>query len=68
MVRTDKLRGLMAEKKISGIAMANELGVSPQAFYKKMSKGRFGLEDARIMTKVLGIENPVEIFFAENVT
>lgn len=68
MVRTDKLRGLMAEKKISGVAMARELGVSPQAFYKKMSKGRFALDDAEIMTRVLDIENPVDIFFAENVT
>ena len=65
MVRTDKIRGLMAEKRISGKKMASYLGITPKGFYDKMKHGRFGLDDAKTMIDVLEIENPTEIFFAE---
>lgn len=68
MIRTDKIRGLMAEKKITGIQMAKHLGITPKSFYDKMKCARFGVDDATIIIDVLDIENPEEIFFAKNVS
>lgn len=65
MVRTDKIRGLMAEKNVSGVDMAKALNIAPKTFYVKMKSGKFGTDEAEIMIDVLEIPNPTEIFFAK---
>lgn len=68
MIRTDKLKGLMAENDITGIRMAAYLNITPKTFYDKMQKGVFGSDEMEKMIEVLHIDNPVEIFFAPRVT
>lgn len=71
MVRVDKLRGIMAERGVTGAKMAEHLGITPQAFYKKMKLGSFKLDDAKTITDVLGIdevEAVSDIFFADKVS
>ena len=71
MVNTDKLRGRMAEKRISGVDMAGYLGISPKGFYEKMKHGRFGLDDASVMIEVLDISDVndiADIFFSKKVS
>lgn len=68
MVRTDKIRGLLAEKDMTQKEMAERLGIAPKTFREKMQKGVFGSDEMEIMIDVLGIEDPAAIFFAKEVT
>jgi transcriptional regulator with XRE-family HTH domain len=57
----NKLRGKMAEKKITQKEMAEHLGISTQAFNRKMNgKVRFSNEDAIIICQKLNIEDLAE--------
>ena len=48
--------------------VAHMLGIAPKTFYEKMKKGSFGTDEAKKMIDFLCIENPVDIFFANEVT
>lgn len=63
MIRTDKLRGVIAEKGLSQADVAKEIGISPKTFYEKMKNGVFGSDEIQVMIDMLGIEDPVSIFF-----
>lgn len=65
MIRTDKLRGIMAEKGFSQKDVAKEIGITPKTFYEKMSKGVFGSDEIQAMIDMLHIEDPASIFFAQ---
>lgn len=64
MIRTDKLRGKIAEKGLNQSEMAKTLGIAPKTFYLKMKKGVFGSDEIQIMIETLDIEDPTGIFFA----
>lgn len=68
MIRTDKLRGIIAENGLSQSKVAEMIGVTPKTFYEKMKIGVFGSNEIQIMIDKLNIKNPVEIFFANGVT
>lgn len=68
MVATNKLRGLMAEKGLSQRRLAEMLGMSEKTLCTKLKRGVFGTDDAQKLIKILEIENPNDIFFAEKVT
>lgn len=68
MIDVNKLRGKMAEKGRSGADMAIVIKKTPKTFYAKMKKGVFDSDEIIAMVNDLGIENPSEIFFAEEVT
>ncbi len=68
MIDTNKLRGLIAEKKMSQRKVAAELGMSEKTFYTKMSKGVFDSAEMSALIGILDIQNPTEIFFAELVS
>lgn len=65
MIKTDKLLGIMAEKKVTQKAMAERLNMAPKTFYAKMKKGVFGSNEIEIMVDELNIEQPWNIFFAK---
>lgn len=65
MIRTDLLRGKLAEKGIAQSGMAKMLGITPKTFYDKMKRGVFNSDEMETMISVLHIENPIEIFFAK---
>ncbi len=65
MIKTDELRGIIAKRNKSQSDVAKAIGVSPKTFYMKMKKGVFGSDEIQIMIDDLGIDNPVEIFFAK---
>lgn len=64
MVNTNKIRGAMAEHRITQVEAAKAIGVTPRTFSRWMSTGNFGIEDANKLIKLLHLENPSEIFFA----
>ena len=68
MVHVKKLRGKMAEKGRTGIDMAKVIKKTPKTFYDKMKKGVFDSDEITAIVDDLEIENPMEIFFAEEVT
>ena len=68
MIRTDKLRGIIAERGYSQADVAQMLNITPKTFYEKMKIGIFGSDEIQTMIDELAIENPMEIFFANEVT
>lgn len=68
MIRTDKLRGVIAEKGYSQSDVAKIIGITPKTFYEKMKVGVFGSDEIQIMIDELDIENPLDIFFVKWVT
>ena len=68
MIDVNKLRGKMAEKGRSGQDMARVIKKTPKTFYAKMKKGVFDSDEICAMAADLELENPTEIFFAEEVT
>ena len=68
MIRTSKLIGIIAERGLSQKAVAKELGINEATFYKKMKRGVFDSDEIYEMITLLDIENPVDIFFANDGT
>lgn len=68
MIDVNKLRGKMAEKGRSGQDMARVIKKTPKTFYAKMKKGVFDSDEISAMVSDLELENPTEIFFADEVT
>lgn len=68
MVNTDELRGIFAKNKKTQTDIAKMIGVTPKTFYLRMQKGVFGSDEIQIMINELNIENPMEIFWAQEVT
>lgn len=68
MVRTDLLRGKIAEKHLSQSSLAKMIGITGKSFYNKMQKGVFKSNEIQKMIEILGIEDPIAIFFDNEVT
>jgi DNA-binding XRE family transcriptional regulator len=68
MVNTNKLRGIIAENGLDQKDVAEMIGKSPKTFYEKMKKGKFDSDEIMLMVSGLNIKNPVDIFFANDVT
>ena len=65
MIRTDRLKGKLAEKGISQSEMAKMIGITPKTFYEKMARGVFGSDEIEVMIERLNMSDPVDIFFAK---
>lgn len=68
MIKTNELKGIIAAKGLSQRKIALKLGIAPKTFYSKMKKGVFGSDEIEKMIEILGIENPLDIFFVNSVT
>lgn len=68
MIKTGDLRAEIVRNNLTQKDVARMIGVTPKTFYDKMSKGVFGSDEIEIMIKVLHIEDPIKIFFAQEVT
>ena len=68
MVDTNALRGIIVAKGKTQQDVAREIGIAPKTFYDKMKKGVFGSDEMECMIELLDIENPMDIFFAKEVT
>ena len=65
MVNTDKLRGIMAERRKSGADVAKMLGMSDKTFYMRMKSKIFGSDEIEKMIDYLDISDPMPVFFAK---
>lgn len=64
MIKVDKLRGIIAERRMSQADVATSLGITPKTFYEKMKNGVFGSDEIQKMIEILDIEDPMSVFFA----
>ena len=65
LINTDRLRGIIAEKRLTQQDVAAMIGVTPKTFYDKMKKGVFGSDEIEIMVEKLNISDPMNIFFTK---
>ena len=68
MIDTKALKGLIVSKDMTQKDVAQHLKMHPKTFYSKMRKGVFGSDEMEGMIKLLDIKNPIDIFFANEVT
>ena len=70
MIDTNKLKGLIVERGLSQVKVAEILGITPKTFYTKMEKGVFDSDE--IETMIISLKIPqdlcMRIFFEQNVT
>ena len=67
MIDTNSLIGVIYSRGLSQAKVARSLGITPKTFYEKMKIGVFTSTEIEAMIKLLRIENPMKIFFAQNV-
>ena len=65
MVDANKLRGCIVANGMTQEEVARSIGITPKTFYTKMKKRVFGSDEIEKMIDLLGIENPLPIFFAK---
>ena len=65
MIDTNALRGIIVAKGLTQEKVAKSIGINPKTFGKKMKKGGFGSDEIEAMVKLLSIENPMAVFFAD---
>lgn len=68
MIDVNALKGIITAKGMTQQMVAHEIGIAPKTFYSKMKKGVFGSDEMEAMIDLLSISNPVDIFFAKEVT
>lgn len=68
MADMDKLRGRMAERRMTGKELAARLGKHPASVSRMLRFGRFKIADAENIAEALGLSGmeAAEIFFAPN--
>lgn len=64
MVNTDKLQGLMKERRMSSEETAKAIGITPTTFYRRLKAKMFKSNEIKALIEVLNIEDPITIFFA----
>lgn len=68
MIDTKALKGIIVSRGKTQKDVAEHLNMAPKTFYAKMKKGVFGSDEMEGMIELLSIENPIDIFFASEVT
>jgi len=68
MVDTSKLRGIIVANDKTQEEVAKAIGMSPKTFYSKMKKRVFGSDEIEKMIALLHIDDPMSIFFVNEVT
>lgn len=68
MIKTDELKLIIFKNGLSQRKVANVLGMAEKTFYAKMKKGVFSSDEIQGMIDLLNIEEPIKIFFANEVT
>lgn len=68
MINASKIRGRIVELEMTQQQVAAMIGMSKKTFSIKMKSGKFGLDEADKLIKVLKIDKPEKYFFANEVT
>ncbi len=61
MIRTDLIKERINACGLTQAKMAQQLGMTPRTFYKRMKSGVFRSDEMETMAAVLGFKNPADI-------
>ena len=67
MINANLIRAKIVEQGMTQAQVAEKIGMSPKTFSIKMNNGKFGLDEAEKMIKLLNIERPEKYFFTNEV-
>ena len=67
MMNANLIRAKIVENGMTQAEVAKKIGMSAKTFSIKMNSGKFGLDEAEKMIKLLKIEKPEKYFFATEV-
>lgn len=67
MINANKIRARIVEMGLTQQQVAEKIGMSAKTFSIKMNNGKFGLDEAERMIKILQIEKPEHYFFTNDV-
>ena len=67
MINASKIRARITELEMTQKQVAELIGMSAKTFSIKMNNGKFGLDEADKMIKVLKIDQPEQYFFKNEV-
>ena len=62
-LKAEIVRNGLTQKKV-----ASAIGISEKTFITRMKEGVFGTDEVEKMISLLNIKNPMDIFFADEVT
>ena len=65
MLNKKELKAQMVRNGFTNEKLAKALNISPRTLTSRFQTGDFGSEEIAIIMRVLHIDNPVPIFFAE---
>lgn len=63
MVQIERLKREIGAQGFSTAQVAWHLGMSEQCFLRRLDAGRFGTQDILLLTELLGLQCPEDIFF-----
>ena len=65
MLNANALRAEIARQGMTQKSVAKSIGISENSFSTKMKTGKFGLDEADAICRLLDIRDPVAVFFAQ---
>ncbi len=68
MVDVNKLKAAVVEKGLGYGEVAEKIGMSRKTWYDRIASKKFNSDEMYRLIKVLDIEDPTAIFFADEVT
>ena len=68
MLDVKALKAEMVRHGYTQATLADELGVTPRTFCRRMQSGDFGSKEIEVMIEKLQLKDPMAIFFAKKVT
>lgn len=64
----NKLKGKIVENGLTQQRLADEMGITIQSINAKLNNRRpFTIQEACLITQILNLDNPIEIFFTQTI-
>jgi len=68
MLKVKELKAEMVRNGYNNKTMSEALGITTKTFNNRLKTGDFGVKEIEIMIDKLNLKNPMDIFFAAQVT
>lgn len=68
MLNKNKLRAEIVKNGYTQADVAKRLGMSEKTFISRMKRGVFKTDEVEVIVEFLNIEDPMDIFFGQEVT
>lgn len=68
MIRVNELKGRIVACGLTQAEVAHKIGITPKTLSAKLQRGVLDSDEIYKLMDILSIDDPVDIFFAEEVT